>query len=359
MLWHPICSRECQGGTISGVSSMEVWAGLPADVALRDVGAIAARAEAMGFDGLHVAETVHDSFLVAQLAAVATERLLIRTSVALAFPRSPMITALAAWDVQDLSGGRFHLGLGTQVRGNIEGRFAVPWSDPIGRMEDYVGALRAIFGAFTSGGELRHDGPHYRFTRLQPYFNPGPLPAGPPPIWLGGVGQRMWQLAGRCAAGIVTHPTNSDPEYLRDVCLPALRAGELDAGRPAGDATVIVGRSMITGRDDAAVAAAREHQRQLLAFLYSTPAYRPALEARGLGAVHEQLHRMSLQQQWDGLPEVLTDDVVDQLVPCAPYDRLAAVLKDRYADCADGICLTLPTDPTDDEIIAAVVAELR
>ena len=110
---------------------------------------MAARAEAIGFDGLQIPETIHDSFIVAQLAAASTERLLIRTSVALAFPRSPMITAIAAWDVQDLAGGRFELGIGTQVRGNIEGRFAVPWSDPVGRIGDYVASLQAIFTAFT------------------------------------------------------------------------------------------------------------------------------------------------------------------------------------------------------------------
>jgi probable F420-dependent oxidoreductase len=338
---------------------VEVWAGLPADVPLREVGAMAARAEALGFDGLHVPETVHDSFIVAQLAAATTEHLLVRTSVALAFPRSPMITAIAAWDVQDLAGGRFQLGIGTQVRGNIEGRFSVPWSDPVGRIGDYVDALQAIFTAFTTGGELRHEGPHYRFTRLQPYFNPGPLAGGPPPIWLGGVGPKMWQLAGARAAGIVTHPTNSDPRYLRDVCLPAMRAGEQAAGRPAGTARVVVGTSMITGRDDVAVASERERQRQLLAFLYSTPAYRPALEARGLGDVHARLHQMSLHQQWSDLAQVLTDAVVDQLVPCAPYAQLAAVLRDRYGDWVDGLRLTLPRDPADDDLIATVVGDLR
>lgn len=338
---------------------MEVWAGLPADVPLRQVGAMAARAEALGFDGVQVAETVHDSFIVAQLAAATTERLLIRTSVALAFPRSPMITAIAAWDVQDLAGGRFELGIGTQVRGNIEGRFSVPWSDPVGRIGDYVESLRAIFTAFMTGDALRHEGAHYRFTRLQPYFNPGPLAAGPPPIWLGGVGPKMWELAGAQAAGIVTHPTNSDPHYLRDVCLPAMRAGEQRAGRPAGSARVIVGTSMITGRDEAAVAAERERQRQLLAFLYSTPAYRPALEARGLGEVHQRLHHMSLQQQWDGIAGVLTDAVVDQLVPCAPYAELAGMLGERYGSWVDGIRLSLPSDPTDDELIAGVVRDLR
>lgn len=338
---------------------MEVWAGLPADLPLDSVGRVASRAEAIGFDGIHVAETIHDSFLVAQLVAAATHTTRVRTSVALAFPRSPMITAYAAWDLQSLSDGRFELGIGTQVRGNIEGRFSVPWSDPVGRIGDYIDALRAIFHAFSTEGTLDHHGPHYRFTRLQPYFNPGSLPSGPPPIWIGGVGEKMWRLAGASADGIVTHPTNSDPAYLQTVCLPALAEGERSAGRPSGSARLVISSSMITGRDDTAVAAERERQRRLLAFLYSTPSYRPALEMRGLGPVHERLHRMSLDQQWGDLAAVLTDDVIDELIPCAPYDGLAEVLIGRFGSWADGIRLSITADDTDDESLRDLVTALH
>jgi probable F420-dependent oxidoreductase len=338
---------------------MQLWAGLPADVPLTEVPAMARRAEALGFDGVHVAETFHDAFIVAQLVIGATERVRVRTSVALAFPRSPMITAYAAWDLQALSGGRFQLGIGTQVKGNIEGRFSVPWTDPVGRMADYVDSLRAIFAAFTANGPLHHEGPHYRFTRLQPYFNPGPLAEGPPPIWLGAVGPRMWRLAGARADGVMTHPTSSDPLLLQTQCLPALLAGLDDAGRDRNAVEVVVGTAMITGRDLEAVAAERERQRRLLAFLYSTPSYRPALELRGLGDVHEQLHRMSLAGEWNDLTAVLTDAVVDQLVPCAVYGDLAGVLRDRYGSWVDGLRLSITTDDRDDELLGGVVAELR
>jgi probable F420-dependent oxidoreductase len=338
---------------------MEVWAGLPADVPLADVPAIARRAEALGFDGVHVAETFHDAFILSHLVISATTRVKVRTSVALAFPRSPMITAYAAWDLQTLGDGRFELGIGTQVKGNIEGRFGVPWSDPVGRIGDYVDALRAIFTAFTTGEALRHEGPHYRLTRLQPYFNPGPSPSGPPPIWLGGIGPKMWRLAGAKADGIVTHPTSSDPLLLQSVCVPAMESGLAEAGRDRSGFGLVVGTSMITGRDEAALVAERERQRQLLAFLYSTPSYRPALELRGLGEVHQRLHRMSLAGAWDDLAAVLTDAVIDELVPCAVHSDLGHILLDRYGTWVDGLRLSITADDRDDDALADVVYLLR
>jgi probable F420-dependent oxidoreductase len=226
-------------------------------------------------------------------------------------------------------------------------------------MADYVDSLRAIFTAFSTGGPLHHEGPHYRFTRLQPYFNPGPLADGPPPIWLGAVGPRMWRLAGTRADGVMTHPTSSDPLLLEAQCLPALLAGLQEAGRDRTDVEVVVGTAMITGRDEPAVAAERERQRQLLAFLYSTPSYRPALEMRGLGDVHERLHRMSLAGEWNGLAAILTDAVIDDLVPCAVYADLAGVLRARYGSWVDGLRLSITTDDRDDDLLGAVVAELR
>src|SRR5439155_1140290 len=143
--------------------------------------------EAMGYDGLHVTETVHDSLAVSLLVAEHTERIVIRTSVALAFVRSPTLTAYASWDLARLSGGRFQLGLGTQIRQNIEDRYSMPWSEPVERMRDYVGAVRAVFDSFRTGAPLKHEGPHYRLTRMQPFFNPGPDDSiQAPAIWLGG-----------------------------------------------------------------------------------------------------------------------------------------------------------------------------
>ena len=212
---------------------MKVYAGMDPRLSLPEAITHAQRVERLGYDGLHVAETVHDSMAVALLVAEHTERITVRTSVTLAFARSPTLLAYAAWDLAKLSGGRFELGLGTQIRQNIEDRYAVPFGDdPIGRLGDYVGAVRAAFASFASGAAPSYESPHYRVTRMQPYFNPGPDAATqPPPIYLGGVQRKACALAGAVADGFVSHPTNSNPRYLRETCLPALADGARDAGR--------------------------------------------------------------------------------------------------------------------------------
>src|SRR4051812_3070978 len=211
-------ARTCEG--------VKAYAGMDPRLPLRDVPAYARRIEAMGFDGLHVAETVHDALAVALLVAEHTERLTIRTSVALAFVRSPTLTAYAAWDLAAFSGGRFQLGLGTQIRQNVTERMGMPWSEPVARMREYLDVLDGLYEAFRTGERPRVVGDVYAVTRLQPYFNPGPDPeAVAPPTWLGGVNAGICELAGERAAGFVTHPTNSNPRYLEALCLPHLRAG--------------------------------------------------------------------------------------------------------------------------------------
>ena len=215
---------------------MRVYAGMDPRLPLPDVLEHAARVERLGYDGLHVAETVHDAMAVALLVAEHTERIVVRTSVALAFTRSPTLMAYAAWDIAKLSGGRFQLGLGTQIRQNIEDRYGVPFGDdPIARLRDYVGAVRAVFDAFATGAAPSYESTHYRVTRLQPYFNPGPdAETAPPAIYLGGVQRRACALAGAVGDGFVSHPTNSNPRYLSETCLPALAEGAAESGRSLG-----------------------------------------------------------------------------------------------------------------------------
>ena len=338
---------------------MEVAAGMDPRMALADVGAYARRVEAMGYDTLHVPETIHDGFAVALLALEHTSTITVRTSVVLAFVRSPMLTAYSAWDLHRFSGGRFQLGLGTQIRPNIEDRFAMPWSEPVGRMRDYLGAVRAAFAAFHTGERPRFESESYRITRLQPYFNPGPIDAADPPLWLGGVNTGMCALAGELADGFVTHPTSSNQRYLDAICRPALAAGCAAAGRATGAVTVVVGTPIITGAGDAAVAKERERQRSMLAFLYSTPAYRRTLELYGWADVGERLQRMTRDGAWDRLRELISDEMLDELVPQATYVELAGVLRTRLGGRADGVILPPPRDPIEDEQVADVVAALR
>ncbi len=342
---------------------MKVYAGMDPRCSFADAVAHAQRVERLGYDGLHVAETVHDSMAVALLMAEHTERITVRTSVTLAFTRSPTLLAYAAWDLSKLSGGRFQLGLGTQIRQNIEDRYGVPFGDdPIGRLGDYVGAVRAAFASFASGARPSYESPHYQVTRMQPYFNPGPDGETlVPPVYLGGVQRRACELAGAVADGFVSHPTNSNPRYLRETCLPALAAGAQAAGRDleAAGFETVVGTSVISSSTAGGLLAERERQRRLLAFLYSTPAYAPTLRLYGWGELGPQLRDLIRRERWDDLGAVLSDEVLDTLVPCATFDELPGLLLERFAGLGQGILVAPPQDPADDDAFGAVVAAVR
>ena len=343
---------------------MKVYTGTDAAIDPAAVAQFARRAEAAGYDGIHVSETIHDPFLLALLALQATERIVVRTSIALAFVRSPMLTAYTAWDLSKLSGGRFHLGLGSQIRQNIEERYGMEWSAPAPRMREYVGVVRAAFETFRTGELVPYEGERYRLTRMQPYFNPGPdEETTAPPIYLGGVGQRMLEVAGAGADGLITHPTNSDPRYLAETCLPALAAGAAAGGRSLRGFDIVAGLQVITGATDADVDAERERRRRLFAFLYSTPAYRGALERHGLPDLQGQLAQLVRHERWDQLRQVVTDEVLGEIVPTARYDTLAETIRGRLAplrgDASIGVTLAMPENPEHDAAMAGIVAQLQ
>jgi probable F420-dependent oxidoreductase len=240
---------------------VKVYAGMDPQISLSEVITHAQRVEALGYDGIHVAETVHDALALSLLIAEHTTRITIRTSVALAFVRSPTLMAYSAWDLAKFSGGRFQLGLGTQIRQNIEGRYGMPWGDPANQMRDYLGALEALFRCFTTGGPMNYRSKNYDLTRMQPYFNPGPdIETSPPALWLGGVNPKICHLAGEVAEGFVTHPTNSNPRYLETKCIPNLLAGFKTAGRDPKDFELVVGTQVITGATTEALDEERERQ---------------------------------------------------------------------------------------------------
>lgn len=328
---------------------MEIVATWPSRSDLADVPAWARRAESLGFDVIHVPETIHDPFTVAALMLTSTERVTVRTSMVVAFPRSPMITAYAAWGLQKMSGGRFQLGVASQVRGNIVGRFSTAWSDPVAQLGDYVQALRAIFAAFATGEDLSYDGSHYSFQRLQPYFNPGPIDHVAPPIWTGGVNAGMVAVAGERADGFVCHPTSSHPDVLRADILPVL----------AGRTRVVAGPQPLTAVTEGALAVAREERRAELGFLYSTPAYRRQLDLLGLDGLGERLTGLAAGSGWNDLGQHLTDDALERLVPQGTYASIPDVLAEWYAGLCDGLVLAVPDDPADDEALREVVARCR
>lgn len=337
----------------------QVFAATPEKMGPGEIGAYAARAEAMGFDGLHVPDAIHDGLLLSAMALSATTKLIVGTGVLVAFPRSPMTVAVASWDLQSMSGGRFELGLGTQIKQNIEQRYCARWDSPVAQLREYVQSLKAIFQSFQTGEKLDFRGEHYQFTRLQPFFNPGPIDHPDIPVLCGAIGPAMTRMVGRVADGMITHPTNTPPQYLREVCLPRLQAGFELAGKDPGNFKLILGPLTATGGNEESVAREWERMRGLLAFLFSTPAYWPSLELFGWEARGQQLLDMTRAGEWQKMPEILDDDMLDKFVPRGTYAEIDAVLKARYRDLARRITFPVPANPADDSLAAAAIARLK
>jgi len=326
---------------------------------LVDVPGYARRVEALGFDGLMVPEAVNDGVLVSLLALEHTERLHVATGVVVAFARSPMLLAQDAWGLQRLSKGRFELGLGSQVRRNIEQRFGMPWSAPAARMRDYVGALRAIFECWQNGTELAYQSESYHLSRMQPFFDPGPLETPQIPILLGAVGPKMTRVAGEVAERVIAHPTHSEPSYLREVTRPALAEGARAAGRTPGAVGMVANPITATGATAQEIAAEREQARRILSFTYSTPAYGASLAHHGWQEVGQRLRRCARRGDWASMHRLVTDEMLDVLVPAGSFDGIAELLLERYAGVADALILRMPSDPGQDEDFGVVVEALH
>lgn len=336
----------------------EVYANAPERMGPDAIGAFAKRVEALGYRGLNVPDAIHDGLLLACQALASTSRLKVATSVLVAFPRSPMNVALAAWDLQRMSSGRFELGIGTQIKQNIEERYSSRWLPPASGMREYIHSLRAIFHAFRMGTPLAFVGEHYRFTRLQPFFNPGPIDAPDVPLALGAVGPRMLALVGECADGIHTHPSNTSPRYLREAIVPVVNEGMLS--RDPGLAQPFIAANVLVamGADDAGVATERERFRGVLAFLFSTPAYWPSLRLFGWESLGETLLQLTREKRWQEMPSVFEDRVLDEFLVTGRFDMVAGALRQRYIGLVDRIAIPVPEDPAHDPLVAAMLAEL-
>ncbi|MET8756428.1 TIGR03617 family F420-dependent LLM class oxidoreductase [Lentzea sp. NPDC004782] len=288
-------------------------------------GNLAKQAEEQGYDGFWLAETKHDPFLALAGAAAATERIELGTAIAVAFARNPMTVATTANDLQLLSGGRFNLGLGSQVEAHITKRFSMPWGKPAARMREFVLAIRAIWHAWETGERLAFRGEFYRHTLMTPFFDPGPNPHGTAPIYLAGVGELMTEVAGEVADGFLCHNFTTE-RYLREVTLPALARGRAKAGKTL-EGFEISGPVFAATNDEEIADVKRQ-----IAFYGSTPAYKPVLDLHGWGALHEELHRMSRRQQWAEMSELITDEVLHEFAVVGSADTVTAGLMDRFGD---------------------------
>lgn len=333
---------------------MRIETGIP-DSAFQQVAAWASQIEALGFDGIAAPELKHDPILTMALAAPATERVSLATSVSIAFPRSPMVLAYQAHDLQLLSGGRFSLGLGTQVKGHIERRFSTEWGSPGPRLRDYISALRAIWDTWQHGTPLNYQGTFYNFTLMTPEFSPEPLPFPPARIEIAAVNAYNARLAGELCDGLRVHPMTT-PEYLRDVLWSHVREGAARSGRDLRTFRMIGGGFIATGPDEAAVQAARESARYRIAFYASTRSYLPMLEHHGWQELNPKLRRLIAANRWDDLATVIPDDILDGFCISGTYEEIAGRVRARVEGLVDSLMFALPNDPwkPDDRYLAAL-----
>lgn len=320
---------------------------------IADVAAAATRADRLGFAGVGVTESTGNPFVAAALAATATSGARISTAIALALPRTPMDLAYTAWDLQALSGGRFALGLGSQVRAHVERRYGASFARPAARMREQTLALRAIFDAWETGEDLCFEGEFWSHTLMPPNFRPAALPDGRsrPPVLLAAVRERMLEVVGEVADGLLGHAFQT-VDVLREITLPALERGLEKGGRSRADVEVTAGLFVATSD------AEWEGVRRRVAFYGSTPGYRHVLDHHGLGGLFEQLHAASRAGEWEAMPGLVDDDVLD-LFAVRGRDpvALAAEIRARLGGIADRVGF-VGEDP-DLELWAQIAQELR
>jgi probable F420-dependent oxidoreductase len=325
--------------------------------ALSDIGKRARELEDIGYDGLITAETSSDPFLPLVIAAEHTERIQLGTGIAVAFARTPMLTAYTANDLQRHSKGRFFLGLGSQIKPHIERRFSMPWSHPAPRMREFILAMRAIWSSWNEGTKLDFKGDFYTHTLMTPFFNPGPNPYGAPKVFLAAVGALMTEVGGEVADGVIIHGFTTE-RYVKEVTLPAIERGLAKGGRSRADFEISGPLFVVTGTTEEEMATAKTAVQQQVAFYGSTPAYRGVLELHGWGDLQTELNTLSKQGEWVKMGQLIDDDVLNAFAVVAEPEGVGAELKRRYAGVVDRCSFYAPYH-LDPERWGAVIADLK
>ena len=326
---------------------------------LRTIPDYARKVEALGFDCLWSSETQHDPFLPLAVAATTTSTIKLGTAIAVVFPRSPMVLAHISWDLQKASRGRFTLGLGTQVKGHNERRFSVKFESPGPKLREAVLALRAIWNAWQNGTRLDFKGRFYRFDLMTPFFNPGPIPHPTIPIYVAGVNRYICRVAGEVCDGLHVHPFNS-PKYLREYVHPAVTEGLEKAGRSRADFTYTTSTFVVIGDTEKELEQNKQSVKQQIAFYASTRTYEPVLAAHGWQDLVPHLHRKSIEGDWQGMADLITDEMVETYALSGSYDTIGAKIRERYAGLLDRTALYQPYQPgLDDPRLPRLVKEFN
>jgi probable F420-dependent oxidoreductase len=315
-------------------------------------------AEDVGLDAVLVEETKDDPFQLLALGATRTSRIQLGTSVAMAFPRSPTVTAMSAWSLQKLSNGRFVLGLGTQVRAHVQRRYGLAWNPPAPWMRDYVGALRAVWNTWQTGEPLEFGSEHYQLDLMVPLFNPGPIDHPAIPVHIAAIGPNMCALAGEIADGVRLHPVCT-PRFIDEEVLPAVAKGAGRANRRIEEIEICLKPLIGTAPDAASLSRVSEIVRARVAFYLSTPSYRRTFELHGWGDVARQASELSRAQRWDEMPLLVHDEMLETVATIGTFDEIAGKLNERYAHRVDRLEFSIPVnEPADAETLSEILAQL-
>jgi len=291
--------------------------------------------ESLGYDAAFSAEISNDPFFPLLLAAEHSERVGLTTAISVAFARNPMTVASLAHDLNQYSGGRFSLGLGSQIQPHITKRFSMPWSKPAARMREFVLALRAIWDCWLEGAELDFRGEFYHHTLMTPMFTPAQRDFPAPQVRVAGVGPLMTEVAGETGDGFIAHGFTSE-KYMREVSLPALERGLAKAGRSRSDFDVSAPIIVASGMDTEAFEMSRQFVKMQLAFYASTPAYKPVLELHGWEDLLPTLNRLSKQGEWQKMGELISDEILETFaIVCEDPGQIAPRFAQRYGDLID------------------------
>lgn len=301
------------------------WNKIPEDIKVH---------EAMGFSGVGTAEMNHDPFFPLLLAAEHSQNIELRTGIAVAFARSPMILANLGHDLNAYSKGRFTMGLGSQIRAHITKRFSMPWGAPAAQMKELILAMRAIWANWYDGQPLRFEGKYYNHTLMTPAFTPEDKDYGAPKVVLAAVGPVMTEVAGEVADGLIIHPFSNE-KYIREVTLPAIDKGLAKSGRKREDFEITYSPFIVSGQDEKTFNAQKAAAKSRISFYGSTPAYKNVLGAHGWGELQTELNTMSKQGKWQEMGELITDDMLNVFCVMGEPGTLVAEIQSRYGDFTD------------------------
>jgi probable F420-dependent oxidoreductase len=311
---------------------------------LEEAAELAQLAESTGLQGLWSLEAQTEPFMPLAIAMENSSSIDLRTAIAVALARNPMIVAHTAHELNRVSGGRFQLGLGPQVKPHIERRFGLDWSEPVARMSEYIDALHAIWVSWNTGDRLDFEGRFFRHTLMTPMFSPPPSSSGAPPILLAAVGPRMIAMAVEKADGIIAHPLSSRRTLTEGLLSAVAQVGRA-SDRPFEISCPVL---VVTGLTDERIVSAREATRKQIAFYASTPAYRSVFERYGEGDRADRLRLLSRDGRWDDMTDLVTDELLAEFAVEARPADLAGALRDRFDGVLDRVGLYAPYEITAD-----------